>query len=279
MDRTKKFGRNAMFLVLCVLSLAFIAPVLVVLMNSFKDQFSISSDEAFHFPTGDTFVGFQNYVGGVEKTDYWNAFGCSLSITVCALAVIVLFTSMTAWYVTRVKSRYSSALYYGLIFSMVVPFQMVMFSMSKLANMLHLDNPAGLVALYLGFGAGQAVFLFSGFVKSIPVDIEEAALIDGCSPIQEFFLVVFPILKPISITVAILDAMWIWNDYLMPYLVIGSDYKTVPIAVQYLQGGYGSKDMGAMMAVLVLSIIPVVVFYLFCQKYIIRGSVAGAVKG
>lgn len=279
MDRTKKVGKTVTFLILCILTLAFIAPVLIVLMNSFKDQFSISSDEAFHFPAADTFVGLQNYFNGVDKTGYWSAFGYSFYITIFAVVVIILFTSMTAWYVARVKSGYTSTLYYLFVFSMVVPFQMVMFSMSKLASLLHLDNPTGLVVLYLGFGAGQAVFLYSGFVKSIPIELEEAALIDGCNPIQEFFLVVFPILKPISITVAILDTMWVWNDYLMPYLVIGTDYKTIPIAVQYLQGGYGSKDMGAMMAVLVLTIIPVVVFYLACQKYIIKGIVAGAVKG
>ena len=279
MYETKKASRVISFLVLVILAIAFVAPVFIVLMNSFKDKFSISSDEAFHFPTADTFVGLSNYTGGVQKTGYWDAFGYSLYITIFAVVVIVLFTSMTAWYIARVKSWYSSTLFSLLIFSMVVPFQMVMFPMSKLANMLHLDTPTGLIVLYLGFGAGQAVFLFSGFIKSIPIELEEAAMIDGCNPLQGFFYVVFPILKPISITVAILDTMWVWNDYLMPDLVIGSDYKTVPIAIQYLQGGYGSKDMGAMMAVLVLTIIPVVLFYLFCQKYIVKGMVAGAVKG
>lgn len=279
MYQTKKTSRVISFLVLVILAVAFVAPVFIVLMNSFKDKFSISSDEAFNFPTADTFVGLSNYTSGVQKTGYWDAFGYSLYITIFAVVVIVLFTSMTAWYIARVKSWYSSTLFNLLIFSMVVPFQMVMFPMSKLANMLHLDTPTGLVVLYLGFGAGQAVFLFSGFIKSIPIELEEAAMIDGCNPIQGFFYVVFPILKPISITVAILDTMWVWNDYLMPDLVIGSDYRTVPIAIQYLQGGYGSKDMGAMMAVLVLTVIPVVLFYLFCQKYIVKGMVAGAVKG
>lgn len=278
MNQTKKASRTVTFVVLVVLALAFIAPIFIVLMNSFKDQFSIS-DEPFSLPTADTFCGIANYFTGVEKTNFGSAFFLTLYITLLSLVVIVLFDSMTAWYVTRVKSKYSSCLYYILLFSMVVPFQMVMFSMSKMANMLHLDNPTGLVLLYLGFGSGMAVFLFSGFIKSIPLDIEEAAMIDGCNPIQEFFRIVFPILKPITITVAILDAMWIWNDFLMPYLVIGTQYKTISIAVQYLQGGYGSKDMGAMMAVLVLTIIPIVVFYLFCQKYIIKGIIAGAVKG
>jgi raffinose/stachyose/melibiose transport system permease protein len=186
---------------------------------------------------------------------------------------------MTAWCITRVKSKVSSLIYYLLVFSMIVPFQMVMFTMSKMANVLHLDNPVGIIVLYLGFGAGLSVFIFSGFIKSIPIEIEEAARMDGCNPIQTFFLIVFPILTPICVTVSILNTMWIWNDYLLPYLVIGSTYRTIPIAVQYLQGGYGSRDMGAMMAMLVLAIVPIAIFYLTCQKYIIKGVVAGAVKG
>jgi raffinose/stachyose/melibiose transport system permease protein len=224
-------------------------------------------------------VGLKNYGSGLEKTGFIPAFGYSLFITVFSVGAIVLFTSMTAWAITRIKSKFSSAVYFLLVFSMIVPFQMVMFTMSKMANMTHLDNPIGIIFIYLGFGAGLSVFVYSGFIKGIPREIEEAALIDGCNPLQTFFLVVFPILKPISITVAILNAMWIWNDYLLPYLVIGSNYKTIPIAVQYLQGGYGSRDMGAMMAMLVLAIIPIVIFYLTLQKYIIKGVVAGAVKG
>lgn len=278
MYQTKKTGKAVSYIVLIFLSLAFISPVFIILMNSFKDRFSIS-DSPFSLPTADSFSGITNYFTGVEKTGFLNAFWYTLYITVLSVIAIVLFDAMTAWYVTRVKSKYSSALYYLLIFSMVVPFQMVMFSMSKFADMLHLNSPTGMIVLYLGFGSGTSVFLFSGFIKSIPLDIEEAALIDGCNPIQEFFRVVFPILKPISITVAILNAMWVWNDFLMPYLVIGNEYKTISVAVQYLQGGYGSKDMGAMMAVLVLTIIPIIVFYLFCQKYIIKGIIAGAVKG
>ncbi|MDY5934881.1 MAG: carbohydrate ABC transporter permease, partial [Oscillospiraceae bacterium] len=198
---------------------------------------------------------------------------------VFSVIAIVLFTSMTAWYIVRVKNGFTKALYYIFVFSMIVPFQMVMFTMTKTVADLGLDTPWGLIIVYLGFGAGLAVFMFCGFVKSVPVEIEEAAMIDGCNPFQTFFHVVFPIMKPTAITVAILDAMWIWNDYLLPYLLIGSEYKTIPIAVQYLRGGYGSVDMGAMMAMLVLSIIPIVVFYLSCQKYIIKGIVAGAVKG
>ncbi len=266
------------YVILTLLALIFIAPVLIVLMNSFKGQFYIT-DSPFSLPDSSTFVGFENYANGLRKTGFLSAFLYSLFITVCSVAVIVFFTSMAAWYISRVRNVFTRTLYYALIFSMIVPFQMVMFSMSKLANAMRLDNPLGIVLIYLGFGAGLSVFLFTGFVTGIPKEVEEAAMIDGASPIRLYFNVVFPMMKPISITVAILNAMWVWNDYLLPYLVIGNKYKTIPIAVQYLQGGYGSRDMGALMAMLVLSIIPVVVFYLTCQKYIIKGVVAGAVKG
>jgi raffinose/stachyose/melibiose transport system permease protein len=261
-----------------ILTLLFLTPIFIVLMNSFKGRFFIA-DAPFAFPTAETFVGIKNYGSGLEKTGFIQAFGYSLFITVFSVGAIVIFTSMTAWAITRVKSKFSSFAYFLLVFSMIVPFQMVMFTMSKMANMTHLDNPIGIIFIYLGFGAGLSVFVYSGFIKSIPREIEEAALIDGANPIQTFFLVVFPILKPISITVAILNAMWVWNDYLLPYLVIGTNYRTIPIAVQYLQGGYGSRDMGAMMAMLVLAIVPIVIFYLSLQKYIIKGVVAGAVKG
>jgi len=278
MSAQKRFQDNVLFIFLSVLAVLYMTPILIVLMNSFKGRFFIS-DAPFALPNSQTFVGIQNYFSGVAKTGFIQAFGYSLFITVFSVATIVLFTSMTAWAITRVKSKVSSFLFYLLVFSMIVPFQMVMFTMSKMANILHLDNPIGIIVIYLGFGAGLSVFIFSGFIKSIPIEIEEAATIDGCTPIQTFFLVVFPILKPIYITVAILNTMWIWNDYLLPYLVIGSNYKTIPIAVQYLQGGYGSRDMGAMMAMLVLAIVPIVIFYLASQKYIIEGVVAGAVKG
>ncbi|MBQ4119725.1 MAG: carbohydrate ABC transporter permease [Clostridia bacterium] len=267
----------AFLLLLCVAAL-FVAPVVVVVINSFKARFSIAT-EPFVLPNNDTFVGFENYLNGISTTSFITAFFWSLFITVFSVLAIVLFTSMTAWYIVRVKSILTSVLYYALVFSMIVPFQMVMFTMSKTANVLGLDNPLGIILIYLGFGAGLATFMFVGFIKSVPFGVEEAATIDGCNPLQTFFLIVLPILKPTTITVAILNAMWIWNDYLLPYLVIGNDYKTIPIAIQYLKGGYGSIDMGAMMAMLVLSIIPVVVFYLFGQKYIIKGVAAGAVKG
>lgn len=265
-------------LLLGILAVIFLIPIFVVLMNSFKGQFFIA-DAPFSFPTADTFAGFTNYVSGIEKTGFFSAFFYSLFITVCSVVLLVVATSMTAWYLVRAKGRFSSLLYYLFVFSMIVPFQMVMFTMSKIANLLHLDNPLGIIVIYLGFGAGLSVFIFTGFVKAIPFEIEEAAVVDGCGPIRLFFSVIFPVLRPTAITVAILNAMWIWNDYLLPYLVIGNKYKTIPIAVQYLQGGYGSRDMGALMAMLVLAIIPIVIFYLICQRYIIEGVVAGAVKG
>lgn len=277
MDNAQK-KQPLLFLFLAVLAVAFLAPILIVLMNSFKGKFFIS-DAPFVFPNQDTYVGLENYTSGIQKIGFFSAFGMSLFITICSVAAIVFFTSMTGWYLTRVKTKWSSALFYMFVFSMIVPFQMVMFTMTKTANVLGLDNPVGILIIYLGFGSGLSVFLFSGFVKSIPLEIEEAVMIDGGGPPEMFFKVILPILKPIAITVAILNVMWIWNDYLLPYLVIGTEYKTIPIAVQYLKGGYGSIDMGAMMAMLVLAIIPIVVFYLFCQKYIIEGVVAGAVKG
>ena len=234
----------------------------------------------FRIPTGKAFVGLNNYVDGIRKIGFFRAFGYSIWITVASVAVIILCTSMFAWYITRVKSKTTTALYYLCAFSMIVPFQMVMFTLSKLADMLHLGNPLGIIIVYLGFGAGLAVFMFCGFVKSIPIEIEEAAMIDGCNPLEIFFQVILPVLKPTCISTAILQTMWIWNDYLLPYLVLDiTKYKTIPIAIQYLRGGYGSIDMGAMMAMLVLAIIPIVSFYMFCQKYIIEGVVAGAVKG
>ena len=266
------------YTLLIIFCVVFIAPILIVFYNSFKSRFYIS-DSPFELPDAETFAGLENYFEGIQKIGFFSAFGWSLLITVLSVIAIVLFTSMTAWYIARSKSRFSSILYYAFIFSMIVPFQMVMFTLTKTANLLSLDNPLGLVFVYLGFGSGLSIFMFTGFIKSIPKEIEEAAMIDGCSPLQTFFKVDFPVQKPTSITVAILNAMWIWNDYLLPYLLIGSEYKTIPIAVQYLKGGYGSIDMGAMMAMLVLAIIPIILFYLFSQKYIIKGVVAGAVKG
>ena len=278
--KAKGFEKAVITGILCALVVLFLTPIFFILMNSFKGKLFIS-DNPFAWPSGERFVGLENYTEGIRKTGFFSAFGWSAFITVASVLVIVLFTSMTAWYITRVKTKLNNILYYVFVFSMVVPFQMIMFTMSKMADMLHLNNPLGMVVLYLGFGAGLSVFMFCGFVKGIPYEIEEAAMIDGCSPLEIFFKVVMPVLKPTAITVAILNAMWIWNDYLLPYLVIGvsTPYKTIPVTVQYLMGSYGAKDYGSLMALLVLAIVPIIVFYLFCQKYIIEGVVAGAVKG
>ncbi len=276
--RKAKHGGLLTF-VFTLISLVYVFPIVLVVINSFKKKAYISR-KPFAIPTDKMYVGLENYVNGIKKTGFVDAFWTSLFITVLSVAIIILCTSMCAWYISRVKNKFTTGLYFLCLFSMIVPFQMVMFTLSKLADMLHLGNPLGIVVVYLGFGAGLSVFMFCGFVKSIPLEIEEAAMIDGCTPIQTFFRIVMPILKPTCITVAILEAMWIWNDYLLPYLVLDmTKYKTIPIAVQYLRGGYGSIDMGAMMGVLVLAIIPIIIFYLVCQKYIIEGVVAGAVKG
>lgn len=279
-SKKNNIGNNIIFLVLCGLVVVFLAPIIFIVVNSFKGKFFIS-DNPFSLPTAETFVGITNYINGLEKTGFLSAMGWSFFITILSVLAILLFTSMTAYYITRVKSKITSIIYYAFVFSMIVPFQMVMFPMSKLADTLQLSNPLGMVALYLGFGSGLSVFMFSGFIKSIPLEVEEAAMIDGCNPLQTFFHIVLPILKPTAITVAILNAMWIWNDYLLPYLVIGlsTEYKTIPVVIQMLVGSNGNRDMGAMMAMLVLAIIPIIVFYLMCQKHIIEGVVAGAVKG
>jgi ABC-type sugar transport system, permease component len=277
-DDMRPVSRVVLTTLLIGIAAVFLFPILLILMNSFKNKLNIS-DTPFALVNSQTFVGLSNYIGGVAKTGFFSAFGWSLFITVTSVALIILGTSMTAWFLVRVKGKLTSILYYLFVFAMIVPFQMVMFTMTKVANMTYLDNPFGLPIIYLGFGAGLSVFMFCGFIKAVPIDIEEAAMIDGCTPIQTFFKIVFPILKPTAITVAILNAMWIWNDYLLPVLILGTETPTIPIVVQYLRGGYGSIDMGAMMALLVLAILPIIIFYLFCQKHIIKGVAAGAVKG
>ena len=262
-----------------VVSIVYMVPLLLVLVNSLKNNLFISQ-EPFALPDEESFAAVANYTSGLTRTGFLSALGLSLFITVVSVAVIVLVTSMAAWYIARVKAWYTSVLYYLFVFSMIVPFQMVMFTMSKVANITHLDNPIGIVVLYTGFGAGLSVFIFTGFVRSIPIELEEAAMIDGAGPWRSFFSVVFPVLRPTAMTIAILNTMWIWNDYLLPYLVIGSQWKTIPIAVQaYMVGSYGAKDMGGFMAMLVVAIVPIVVFFLFGQKSIIKGVTAGAVKG
>ena len=279
MDKRKTKHGALLTTIFSIISVVYMFPILLVLMNSFKKKAYISR-KPFAIPSGKMYVGLDNYFRGVKQANFFEGAKWSLVITVGSVFLILLCTSMCAWYIVRVKSIVTSAIYYLCLFAMIVPFQMEMFTLSKLANTLKLNTPWGLWIIYLGFGAGLAVFMFTGFVKSIPLEIEEAAMIDGCNPLQTFFGVVLPIMKPTCVTVAILQTMWIWNDYLLPYLVLDlKKYTTIPIAVQYLKGGYGSVDMGAMMGVLVLAIIPIIVFYLFCQKYIIEGVVAGAVKG
>ena len=279
MDKKKCKHGTLLTVIFTIISVLYVYPIILVVLNSFKKKAYISK-APFALPTGKTFVGIENYLRGIEKTGLIAAFGWTLFITVLSVAVIILCCSMTAWYIVRVKNVATKIIYTACLIAMVVPFQMEMYTLSKIANMLHMDNPWGIIIIYLGFGAGLAVFMFTGFVKSIPLEIEEAAMIDGCTPIQTFFQVVMPIMKPTCITVSILQAMWIWNDYLLPSLVLDTKkYKTLSIAIQYLKGGYGSVDMGAMMGVLVISIIPIIIFYLACQKYIIEGVVAGAVKG
>ena len=275
----KTVGNIVTFGILVVLTVVFIFPILLVLMNSFKSRLYVSVNP-FAWPAGDMFVGFENYVNGLTTSGFFMAFLRSAFISVFSVLLIIVCTSMTAWYLVRVKNRLTKVLYYVFVFSMIVPFQMVMYTMTFMVTSLYFDNVFGIVLVYLGFGAGLSVFMFSGFVKGVPVEVEEAATIDGCTPLQTFFMIVLPMLKPTAITVAILNAMWVWNDYLLPYLILGSDHKTVPVAIQLaMQGAYGSTDYGGFLAMLVLSIIPIVIFYISSQKYIIKGVIAGAVKG
>ena len=262
-----------------VLGLIYIAPILIVLMNSFKKKVYINK-EPFTLPTEKTWNGIENYLTAIDKYDLLSSVGWTVFITVGSVLVILVCTSMCAWYITRVKTRFTKALYLLCVFLMVVPFQMVMFTLSLVADRTGLNTPWGIIIIYLGFGAGLAVFMFCGFVKSIPLEIEEAAMIDGCTPLRTFFNVVLPIMKPTYISVGILETMWIWNDFLLPYLVLDlNKYKTISIAIQYMKGSYGRVDMGAIMAALILAVIPVIIFYLACQKHIIKGVAAGAVKG
>ena len=278
-ENRKKLNASIIFAVLCALAVLFMVPIALVFINSFKSRLYVSS-RPFALPFGDMGVGLENYINGLSTSGFFQAFLRSVFISVAGVLLIIICTSMTAWYIVRVKSRLTGALYYLFVFSMIVPFQMVMYTMAFVVNRLHFDNIAGIVLVYLGFGAGLAVFMFTGFIKAVPLEIEEAAGIDGCNPLQTFFIVVFPMLKPTAITISILNAMWIWNDYLLPYLVLGTTKKTVPVAIQLaMQGAYGATDYGGFMAMLVLAIIPIIIFYIASQKYIIKGVIAGAVKG
>ncbi len=279
--RNEKIGKALTTVFFTILSIAYVFPVAMVLINSFKVNTFVKTD-TFAIPSGESFAGFDNFIKGMTFGGYpfANSVFYSIVITILGTFLILLFTSMAAWYISRVDSLFCRIVYYGCVFSMVVPFQMVMFTLSKTADTLKLNTPWTIPVIYLGFGAGLAVFMFVGFVKSIPLDIEEAAAIDGCSPLKTFFNVVLPMMKPTLVSVAILEIMWIWNDYLLPYLVLDrTEYRTIPIHIQYLKGSYGTVDLGATMALILLSIIPVIIFYLTCQKHIIKGVAAGAVKG
>lgn len=268
-------------IILTLTSLAWVMPIVIVLMNSFKTKGAIAL-ETFKLPTNDNYVGFANYITGMTSGNYsfWDCVKYSLIITVLSVALILICTSMAAWYISRVNSRFAKFVYALCTFSMIVPFQMVQFTLSNTATMLYLNTPFTIPVVYLGFGAGLAIFMFTGFVKQIPLEIEEAAVMDGCTPVKTFFKVVLPMLSPSLISVGILEAMWVWNDYLLPYLVLDiNKYRTIPIHIQYLRGSYGQVDMGASMALIILALLPVVLIYLFCQKYIIKGVAAGAVKG
>ena len=280
MEKRKSIKSKILFVVLLVISLAWIYPIFMIFINALKEDRSITTSTVFQLPTSETFAGLSNFVDALTSKGFAQAFGYSLLITVTSVALILICCSMCAWYITRVNSIISKILYFLFVFSMVVPFQMLMFTLASTADKLGLNTPFNICIIYLGFGAGLAVFMFCGFMKSIPLEIEEAAMIDGCNPIQTFFLIVLPILKPTLISVGILETMWLWNDYLLPYLVLDrKKYMTIPILVQYFQGSYGKVEMGPMMACILMTVLPIIIVYLVCQKYIIKGVMAGAVKG
>ena len=282
MGKTAKDRRinSVLSVVLTIVCILWMYPVFMILMNSLKTERAITTTHAFELPTVETFVGLKNYIYGITEMDFLSSLWYSFIITISSVALILLCCSMCAWYITRVQGVLSKGMYYLCVFSMIVPFQMVMFTLAKTADTLKLNNPYNICIIYLGFGAGLAVFMFTGFVKSMPIAIEEAAMIDGCNPIQIFFKVVCPILKPTMISTAILETMWVWNDYLLPTLVLDiKTYRTIPMAIQYFRGSYGKVEMAPMMACIMITVLPVIVLYLICQKYIIDGVVAGAVKG
>lgn len=280
MLRSKRIKEGIVIAALVIASLLFIYPIVMIFINSLKEGSAFSTKNAFKLPTKETFVGLENYVDAVKSKGFLESLAYSLIITVTSVGVILLCCSMCAYYITRIRNKITEALYYVFVFSMVVPFQMVMYTLSTTANRIHLDTPYTIWIVYLGFGAGLAVFMFCGFMKSIPVEIEEAAMIDGCNPLQTFFMIVIPMLKPTLISVAILEAMWVWNDYLLPSLVLDvKKYKTIPMLIQYFRGSYGKVEWGPLMACMMLTIIPIVIIYIAGQKYIIKGVAAGAVKG
>ena len=280
MKKRANFINKIWVVLLTLLSLLYVYPIVMILLNSLKQERAISTASAFKLPTAETFAGLSNYVDAVLSKGFLQSLGFSLFITLTSVIAILICCSMCAWFITRVKNKFTQALYYLFVFSMVVPFQMVMFTLAQTADSLHLNTPWDIWVIYLGFGAGLAVFMFAGFMKSIPLEIEEASMIDGCNPLQTFFLIVLPILKPTMVSVGILEAMWVWNDYLLPTLVLDiKKYNTIPMLIQYFRGSYGRVEMGPMMASIMLTVIPIIIVYLAGQKHIIKGVAAGAVKG
>ena len=280
MQKKNNVVRTSLTVILGLFSVAWVYPVVMILLNSLKKESAISTNTVFQLPTSETFAGLDNFLNAVGSKGFVSAFCTSLVITVTSVAAILLFCSMCAWFITRVENKLTKAIYYLFVFSMVVPFQMLMFTLATTSDQLKLNTPWNIWVIYLGFGAGLAVFMFAGFMKSIPLEVEEAAMIDGCNPLKTFFTIVIPILKPTLISVGILETMWVWNDYLLPYLVLDrKKYSTVPILIQYFKGSYGRVEMGPMMACIMLTVLPIIILYLFCQKHIIKGVVAGAVKG
>jgi len=280
MKKTKKVSDIIWIVILSICSVAWMYPIFMILINSFKEENAITTSSVFQIPTGDQFVGFEHYINALGAKGFLESLGYSLLITITSVAAILLFCSMCAWYITRVQTIFTKLLYFMFAFSMVVPFQMVMFTLSQTADRLQFNKPWNIWVIYLGFGAGLAVFMFTGFMKSIPVEIEEAAMIDGCNPLQTYFKIVLPMLKPTMVSVGILEAMWVWNDYLLPTLVLDiKEYRTIPMLIQYFKGSYGRVDMGPMMACIMLTVIPIIIVYLLGQKHIIKGVAAGAVKG
>lgn len=280
MKKQNSITNKIWIVILSIASLLYVYPIVMILLNSLKKETAISTSSAFELPTAESFNGLQNYVDAIASKGFLRSLGYSLFITLTSVIAILICCSMCAWFITRVAGKLSKALYYLFVFSMVVPFQMVMFTLSQTADSLKLNTPWNIWVIYLGFGAGLAVFMFAGFMKSIPLEVEEASMIDGCNPLQTFFLIVLPMLKPTMVSVGILEAMWVWNDYLLPTLVLDiKQYKTIPMLIQYFRGSYGKVEMGPMMACIMLTVIPIVIVYLVGQKHIIKGVAAGAVKG
>ena len=280
MSKSRRIYNNFLTVVMAVLCLLWVYPIVLIFLNSLKVEGSFTTSTVFALPTAANFAGLENYIYGVVKMNFLSSFAYSLVITVTSVALILLCCSMCGWYLTRVHNVLSKGMNLLIVFSMVVPFQMVMFTLSSMADTLHLNTPWTLWVIYLGFGAGLAVFMFCGFMRSVPIDMEEASMIDGCNPLQTYFHIVFPLLRPTMVSVAILEAMWIWNDYLLPTLILDiNEYKTIPMLIQMFRGSYGRVEMGPMMACIMLAILPIVAVYLIGQKHIIKGVVAGAVKG